>query len=224
MNDRVVALVPCYREAARIGDVVRRVRPHVDAVVVIDDGSPDQTANEARQAGAIVLPHAVNRGKGAAIQTGMQYAIEKGYDLMIFLDGDGQHNPEEVPRFLEARRASQAGIVVGNRMGDVKKMPLLRKWTNQFTSWVLSRLAGQPIADSQCGYRLLHRDVVPDIRIETSNFDTESEMLIQAGRRGHKIVSVPVQTIYEGQEKQSKIRPGRDTVRFFKLVWRNRRR
>jgi DNA-binding transcriptional LysR family regulator len=106
----------------------------------------------------------------------------------------------------------------------VTKMPWLRKRTNQFTSWVLSRLAGQPIADSQCGYRLLHKSVAPDIRIETSHFETESEMLIQAGRAGHRIASVPVQTIYEGQEKQSKIRPCRDTIRFCKLVWRNRKR
>lgn len=223
MNPRVVALIPCYNEAARIGEVVHRARSQVDAVVVIDDGSPDQTAIEAKRAGAVVLQHPINKGKGAAIQTAMQYAAEKSYELMIFLDGDGQHNPDEIPKFLETQRATQAAIVVGNRMGEVQNMPLLRKWTNQFTSWVLSRMAGQAIADSQCGYRLLHKNVVPDIRTQTSNFDTESEMLIQAGRRGHRIASVPIQTIYEGQEKQSKIRPGRDTVRFFKLVWKYRK-
>jgi glycosyltransferase involved in cell wall biosynthesis len=224
MSARVVALIPCYREAARIGEVVRRARPHVDAVVVIDDGSPDATAQEAKSAGAIVLQHPVNQGKGAAIRTGMNYAVEKGYELMVFLDGDGQHNPDEIPKFIEAQRASDAAIVVGNRMTDVRRMPLLRKWTNQFTSWMLSRMAGQRIDDSQCGYRLLHRRVVSDIRMETCNFETESEMLIQAGRAGHRITGVPVQTIYEGQEKQSKIRPGRDSVRFLTLLWRNRRR
>src|SRR5262245_5352075 len=106
MSARVVALIPCYREAARIGEVVRRARYHVDAVVVIDDGSPDSTAQEAKNAGAIVLQHPVNQGKGAAIRTGMHYAVEKGYELMVFLDGDGQHNPDEIPKFIEAQRAS----------------------------------------------------------------------------------------------------------------------
>lgn len=222
MKPTVVALIPCYREAARIGDVVRRARPHVDAVVVVDDGSPDATAEEARRAGAVVLRHERNQGKGAAIRTAIAHAQQQGFDLLVFLDGDGQHDPSEIPKFVEAQRASGAAIVVGNRMGDVSRMPLIRKWTNQFTSWLISRLAGQPIPDCQCGYRLLHRSVLTDLRFETRNFDTEPEMLIQAGRRGHRIGSVRVATIYEGQEKQSKIRPGRDTIRFLKLVWKYR--
>lgn len=222
MKPRVVALIACYNEDAHISEVVRRTRPHVDTVVVIDDGSPDSTAETAKKAGAIVLRHEVNQGKGAAIRTGMLCAVEKGFDLMVFLDGDGQHNPDQIRKFVEMQQATQASIVVGNRMGDVEKMPFIRKWTNQFTSWMISRLATQPVPDSQCGYRLLHRSVAPDIHIATQNFDTESEMLIQAGRAGHRIVSVRVDTIYEGQEKASKIRPVRDTIRFFKLVWRHR--
>lgn len=223
MNARVVALIPCYREGARIADVVQRCTPHVEEVVVIDDGSPDNTAAQARQAGATVLRHEINQGKGAAIGTGIKHALEQGFDLLMFLDGDGQHNPDEIPKFVARQRETDAAIVLGNRMTDTRRMPLVRKWTNQFTSWVLSRLAGQRIDDSQCGFRLLHRRIVPDILIETHNFETESEMLIQAGRRGHRIESVAVATIYEGQEKQSKIRPGRDAIRFIKLVWRNRK-
>ncbi len=222
MNPRVVALIPCYNEADHIAEVVRLARPHVDAVVVIDDGSSDATADQARHAGAIVLRHEVNQGKGGSIRTGLAYAVEHGFDLMVFLDGDGQHSPQEIPRFIETQRATGASLVIGNRMSDVERMPLVRKWTNQFTSWVLSRMAHQPVADSQCGYRLLHKSVVPDLQIETTKFDTESEMLIHAGRRGHRFASVPISTIYEGQEKQSKIRPLWDTLRFIRLVWRNR--
>lgn len=224
MNRKVVALIPCFREGERIGDVIRRAKPHVDEVVVIDDGSPDNTSAEANKAGATVLRHTVNQGKGAAIRTGINYAIDHGYEFLMFLDGDGQHNPEEIPKFLDAQRSSQAGIVIGNRMGDARHMPLHRKWTNQFTSWVLTRMAGQPITDSQCGFRLLHKSVIPAIHLETNRFDSESEMLIQASRRGHRIASVRVETIYEGQGKHSKIRPMRDTIRFIKMVWRNRTR
>jgi glycosyltransferase involved in cell wall biosynthesis len=223
MKPRVAALIPCYNESSHIADVVRRAQPHVDAVVVVDDGSSDATAANAEKAGAIVLRHPSNQGKGISIRTGMTYAFENGFDLLMFLDGDGQHDPKEIHRFLDAQRESGAAVVVGNRMQNVSKMPWLRKWTNRFTSWILSRMAGQPIPDSQCGFRLLHKSVVPDFQIETSRFDTESEMLIQASRRGHKIASVPIETIYEGQEKESKIHPCRDTIRFFTLIWRNRK-
>src|ERR1051325_6408422 len=156
MNPRVVALIPCYKEASGVAQVVRRACRHVETVVVIDDGSPDATAEAAKTAGATVLRHEVNRGKGAAIATGLQHALANGYELMIFLDGDGQHNPDEIPKFIETHRKSQASIVLGNRMSDLKNMPTIRKWTNQFTSWMLSRMAGQRIDDSQCGYRMLH--------------------------------------------------------------------
>src|ERR1043166_2585743 len=107
MKSRVAALIPCYNEDARVSEVVRRTRPHVDAVVVIDDGSPDSTSEVAKKAGAIVLRHEVNQGKGAAIRTGMQYAVEKGFDLMVFLDGDGQHNPDQIRKFVEMQQATQ---------------------------------------------------------------------------------------------------------------------
>jgi len=219
MNRSVLALIPAYNEAARVGDVVTRARPHVGEVVVVDDGSADDTAAVARRAGATVLRHPENRGKGAAILTALAHLAASGAQYGVLLDADGQHDPAEIPRLVAAAEEAGAGLVLGNRLGDTRTMPADRLWANRFTSWVTSRLAGQRIEDSQCGYRLLRRSVVADLKLTTSRFETETEMLIQAGRAGHRLISVPVRTIYlEG--RQSHIHPFRDTVRFLHLALR----
>ena len=217
MTSRLIALIPAYNEAARVGEVVARTREHVDEVVVIDDGSADDTTAVAENAGAKVLRHEENRGKGGAIATALDYFGRSDAEFAILLDADGQHDPAEIEKFVEAARTEQADVVVGTRMSDVRDMPRVRLWTNQFTSWVTGKLARQKIPDSQCGFRLLRRNVLTDLKFSTARFETETEMLIQAGRAGHKIVSVPIRTIYEAG-RASRIHPWRDTVRFFKLV------
>jgi glycosyltransferase involved in cell wall biosynthesis len=217
MSERVIALIPAFNEAARVADVVAGARGLVDEVVVIDDGSRDQTAAVAEAAGAMVLRHPVNRGKGAAILTALEFFRQSPAEFALFLDADGQHDPAEIPRFVTAARATGADIVIGTRMGQTARMPLIRRCANRWTSWVTSRLAGQGIPDSQCGYRLLRRAVLPDLNLATRHFETETEMLIQAGRAGHQIVSIPIRTIYE-PNRASRIHPWRDTLRFFGLV------
>jgi glycosyltransferase involved in cell wall biosynthesis len=218
MTERVIALIPAFNEAARIGEVIRQARRHVSAVVVVDDGSGDDTAGAARAAGAHVIRHETNRGKGAAIRTALEHFARSDAVFAVFLDGDGQHDPSEIPALVDAARAGDAAVVVGTRMGDTAVMPLTRRLTNRFTSWVTGKLARQPIPDSQCGFRLLTRAVLADLNLAGGRYETETEMLIQAGRAGHRIRSVPVRTIYEGQP--SKIQPLRDTLRFARLVTR----
>jgi glycosyltransferase involved in cell wall biosynthesis len=218
MSDRVIALIPAYNEAARIAEVVSKSRPYVAEVIVIDDGSADDTAASAEVAGARVLRHRQNAGKGAAIATALTFFAKSDAQFVIFLDADGQHDPEEIPKFVEAARATDAGIVVGNRMIHTRDMPFVRLLTNRLTSWVTSKLARQNVPDSQCGYRLVRRDVLADLNPSTARFETETEMLIQAGRAGHHIASVNVRTIYGEAARRSHIHPLRDTVRFFKLV------
>jgi glycosyltransferase involved in cell wall biosynthesis len=210
-------LIPAYNEAARVGEVVAVARHHVDEVVVVDDGSTDETVAAAEKVGARVLRHPQNRGKGAAIATALDYFGRSDAEVAILLDADGQHDPSEIDRFVDAADKERAEIVVGTRMGDVRGMPWIRLWTNRFTSRVTSKLAGQKIPDSQCGFRLLRRTVLKDLRPSTARFETETEMLIQAARAGHKIVSVPVRTIYE-HGRTSRIHPWRDSVRFLRLV------
>jgi glycosyltransferase involved in cell wall biosynthesis len=203
--------------------VAERVRAQLDLVLVVDDGSADRTSEEAKLGGAEVIKHAVNAGKGAAIKTGLRaVSTRPGVRYLMLLDGDGQHLPEEIPLFLEEANRSHAGLIMGNRMTDVRKMPFVRKMTNRFMSGQISGLCGQPIPDTQCGFRLVTASLfAPLAAAAAQNYDYETEMLAIAARLGHRIASVPVSTIY-GEEK-SKIHPVRDTLRFFKLLRRLRK-
>jgi len=213
---RLCAVIPAYNEEAHVAGVVERTRPQVERVLVVDDGSRDETAARAREAGAEVLVHETNRGKGASLRDGLDRAAEAGFEAAILLDADGQHLPEEIPRFAAA--AAEADLVIGNRMAARAGMPFVRWHTNRVMSRIISSLAGAPIADSQVGFRLLRCAAWRLLQLESSNFDFESEMLVAASRAGLRIASVPVSTVY--QDEVSKISPVRDTVRFVRLVWR----
>ncbi|HEY0793139.1 MAG TPA: glycosyltransferase family 2 protein [Chthoniobacterales bacterium] len=215
---RTGAIIPAYREAPFIGAVVGGLKQYIDQVIVVDDGSPDETADMAERTGALVLRHKHNQGKGAAIQTGLRALLRTDVERFFLLDGDGQHDPREIPRFLEAADSSKAALVVGNRMNDLSTMPAIRRWTNRFMSWQIGALCGQELPDSQCGFRLVHRDLIPLLLRCSSGFDFETETLLLAAREGNRIEFVPIQTIYRNET--SKIRPVRDTIRYFKLMAR----
>ena len=218
---RVAALIPAYCEERFIADVAARTRAQLPEVLVVDDGSPDRTAACAREAGAEVVVHDKNQGKGMAIQTGLRTLVGRGADFVLILDADGQHLPEEIPRFLEAaaQRPDQR-MFVGNRMHHTADMPRNRLYTNQFMSGQISLLCGQPIPDTQCGFRMLYRDLVPRLLTgdKAGRFDYETEMLILTSWAGERIGAVPVSTVYG--EETSSIHPVRDTARFAKLMGR----
>lgn len=220
-KQRICVIIPAFREEKRIGDVVRAVRRSGLDVVVVDDGSQDATAAVATEAGAKVIRHEQNQGKGVALNTGFQYARENGYDAAITMDADGQHSPDEVPKFIEAYVRTGIPVLVGNRMADVKGMPLVRRLTNQFMSWLLSRAMGQYVPDTQCGFRLYRCDVIPLVTAQAERFAAESEILLHIAARGIAIGAVRITTIYA--DEKSKIRPGVDTVRFLAMLLRYRR-
>lgn len=219
----VAALIPCYFEERFIREVATRVRAQLDHVLVVDDGSTDATSENARATGVEVIRHSVNQGKGAAIKTGLRALSERaGIEYALILDGDGQHAPEEIPRFLARANETRAAMLVGNRMSDVEKMPWVRKMTNRIMSSQISKVCGQYVPDTQCGFRMIQRELLPAmVAIVTTKFDYETEMLVVASRRGAKIEAVPISTIY-GDEK-SKIHPVRDTIRFYEMMSRFRR-
>lgn len=220
-KEKYCVIVPAYQEEGRIGKVVEGIRIYCEHVVVVDDGSSDGTSDEARRAGALVIRHDVNMGKGVALNSGFRHAREHKFDFLITMDADGQHDPSDIPGFTKEYFASGTPVLVGNRMDDPKNMPLVRRLTNRFMSWLLSRNMGQCVPDSQCGFRLFRCDVIPEISRETERYAAESEILLRLAERGTRIGAVPVKVIYGGEK--SKINPVTDTVRFFGMLGRHRR-
>jgi glycosyltransferase involved in cell wall biosynthesis len=219
----VAALIPAYFEEAQIREVAGRARQQLDLVLVVDDGSTDRTSEEAKAAQVEVERHAKNAGKGAAIKTGLRNLLAReAVEYVLILDGDGQHLPEEIPNFLTEANATGAPLIVGNRMGDLRKMPFVRKMTNRYMSWTISRVIGQRVPDTQCGFRMFHRSLAAEfLKTESAAFDFETEMLAIAARQHCKIGSAPISTIYG--DEVSKIHPLRDTMKFFKLLKRLKR-
>jgi len=210
------AIIPCFNEERSIGMLVPAVRRQVATVFVVDDGSNDRTAALAKEAGAEVLRHQTMRGKGAALQTGCAYALERGFKWALTLDGDGQHSPEDIPRFFACAESKAVALVVGNRMADTGHMPPLRRFVNRWMSKQLSKIAGQALPDSQCGFRLLRLDAWAALPITATHFEIESEVLLAFLALGQGVEFVPIRVIYKGE--RSKIHPWRDTVRWFQ--WR----
>ena len=217
----VWALIAAFNEAEHIADVVRGVCPHVSRVLVVDDGSTDDTSAVARGADAAVIRHPENRGKGAAIRTGIEAALTGDATHLLLLDGDGQHDPADAPRLIEAARSGQADFVLGERPFDRASMPASRYWTNRISSRVISRyFVGADVGDAQSGYRLVATDVLRRLNLSARGYEIETEMLIKAARRGARLARVPIHLRYEGAV--SKLRPLRDTTRTCFLAVRYR--
>jgi glycosyltransferase involved in cell wall biosynthesis len=214
------AVIPCFNEAASIAPLVMRTRDFVPLVLVVDDGSTDGTARLAGAAGAVVISHERNRGKGAALRTGLSWALDQGFGWAVTLDGDGQHSPEDVPKLFDCAEKTNAPLIVGNRMNQAHKMPWLRRQVNRWMSWQLSRRVGIPLPDTQCGLRLLHLETWagydPSVPL-AQRFEVESEMLMQFAAARQPVEFVPVQVL--AGARPSHIRPIRDSIRWLKW-WR----
>lgn len=213
---KICVVIPTYNEFKTIAEIVRDVRRQNLDAVVVDDGSTDNTHQIAQEQGATVIKNTANEGKGAALVKGFEYAIKKDYDAVITLDGDGQHLTEEIPFFIRLANNSASHIFVGNRMQKRQNMPFSRVVTNKFMSWLISAFSKQRIPDSQCGFRLIKKEVLAQIGLNTRKYEIESELLIKASRLGFKIESVPIKSVYSGQRSQ--IHPVVDTLRFIRLI------
>jgi len=215
---KTCVIIPSYNEEKEIFKLVSAIIKQGLVVLVIDDGSQDNTSKFAQQAGALVIKNKTNEGKGASLAKGFKYALENNFDAVITMDGDGQHSPNDVPLFLKVASYSSSVILVGNRMQKTKNMPIMRLLTNKFMSWLISLVAKQKIADTQCGFRLIKKEALIKIDFSTTKYETESEILIKSSRLGFKIESVPITTIYRGEKSQ--INPFIDTLRFLKYIIR----
>lgn len=212
------AVIPAYNEAQHIADVVTSARVYLP-VLVVDDGSQDRTGEFAGAAGAEVMTLNPNQGKGAALRAGFRYALEKGALAVVTLDADGQHEPEEIPSFIDAFAQSGADLIIGVR--QFEQMPLVRRFANSSGRWLFSWAVGQSVPDNQSGYRLISRRLVEAVLDNPAQgFDYEVEMITTCIRRGFRMSSVPIQTIYAGEH--SHIQPGKHVWNFLRLVARTR--
>lgn len=216
---RVGAVIPAYQAEGVVGAVVEQTIPLVGAVIVVDDGSTDDTGDEARAAGAIVLAHEHNMGKGAALSTGIRALLAAGADAVVTLDADGQHLPGEIPRLLEAYYGSPGtGIVLGTREHLFPEMSALRRRANSISSSLISIAAGLRLPDVQTGFRIYDRKVAQDFAMPGTGFEAESAIVVLAARAGFGIVSLPVELGFVDGRSTSHYRPIRDSIRVAKAV------
>jgi glycosyltransferase involved in cell wall biosynthesis len=215
----VAALIPAYRGAASVGAVVAGTRAQVAHVIVVDDGSGDETAARAADAGAEVLRHPTNLGKGAAILTGLRALGATGIGRTITLDVDGQHLPEEIPRLLAASDADPQAIIVGVRQKAGQEIAAANRFGNWIADRLLRAIAGRPLPDTQSGFRVYPVAATLALGAQGSRYDFETEVLIRAARRGIDVVGVPVRVYYPPvAERVSHFRPWRDTLRIIATV------
>ena len=208
----LIAIIPAKDEAHNIKDVIVKTKKYVDLVLVIDDGSTDNTKEVAESLGAVIIRNEVNLGKADALKIGFKYAIEHNFDTIALLDADGQHDPDELPKLLKKLNEGY-DIVVGARKFSPELMPPLRIFANSTSSFLVSLICGTKILDSQSGYRVLRTEVVKKITFETKRYQLDTEMLIKAARCGFKIGFVEINTIYTERAK-SKINQIIDPLKF----------
>lgn len=212
-----IVVIPCYQGAARVGDVVRGARASGLPVVVVDDGSTDGSAAVAEAAGATVLRHPVNRGKGAAIASGFAHARRIGADAVVTMDADGQHDPSEIAALLEAHARAPDAVVVGVRSFAPGDMPRRSRVGNRISTWWISRYAGVRYRDTQSGFRV-YPAALFDVPLRSSRFETETELLLRAAKMKLPLVEVPIKTIYR-DDHSSHFHGFRDTLRVIRLVF-----
>jgi glycosyltransferase involved in cell wall biosynthesis len=216
---RTGVVIPSFQASATLGavlDGLLRFFPP-DRVVVVDDGSTDGTHAIPASRGIPSLRHPANRGKGAALMSGLTEARRRGWEWAITLDADGQHTPEDLENFLSAEPGPRAGILLGCRARGGTAMPWHRRLSNALSTWIVSRLAGRPVFDAQCGFRAYRTDLTEALPGE-GRFEWEAQALILCCRSGREIEKVPVRTVYTGGG--SHIRLGRDTWRFLRMAGR----
>jgi glycosyltransferase involved in cell wall biosynthesis len=218
VNTDILALVPAYNEGERVRGVVEGALRHLP-VLVVDDGSSDDTAQHAADAGAQVLKQPQNGGKGAALRAGFRHALDEGREAVLTLDADGQHDPAEIPTFLERRAAGGAELIIGAR--DFRHMPPVRRLANSLARHFFSWALGRDVRDNQSGYRLVgHRLMEKTLESDEQGFEFEVEMIVVCVRNGFDLDWVTIRTIYA--DESSHIQRWPHVKNFFRVVWQTR--
>ncbi len=222
MAERFLVVIPALDAGSSVAGVVKASRVHLPDVVVVNDGSTDATPVAAAEAGAVVLHHAHNLGKGAALKTGFMYALDNGFDAVVTIDADGQHLPSEIPKFLDAFRQTGADLIIGDRSHLFGGMLPRRRNANMFSAWAISQCAGTHVGDSQSGFRLYSAALIRNVKIRATGFAAESEIIVRAGRGNRKVLSIPIELGFVNGISTSHYRPLLDTLRIAGVVARTR--
>ena len=219
--DKICILIPAYNAQETLGSVLKKIEPLKMDTLVVNDGSSDETKRVASENGAHLLEHPLNLGKGAALQTGFQYILQKDYQLIITLDADGQHDPSEIPSLLKIFQSVKPDILIASRAAEFRRMTFLRRFWNRLGVKAVARLCHSDITDSQSGFRLIRAKVLKEIILSTSRFETELELLIKACKKGFSVLSVPINTQKVDGTVSSHFRPVVDTWKVCKLFLRS---
>jgi glycosyltransferase involved in cell wall biosynthesis len=213
MNARahIAVLIPAYNAAETLHGVIEGIKGYLSSILVVDDGSTDATAAIASAAGVRVLRHPINRGKGVALRTGFWFLLLQGYQAIITMDADGQHDPSYISLFIDAYKKGKGDIIIGSRAREFHAMSRLRRFWNRLGVKAVSKLIGTPLTDTQSGYRLIRAEILQGLPLRAAGYDIELEVLIKACKRGHRVVEIPVTTHYIDGRHSSHFRPVRDT-------------
>jgi glycosyltransferase involved in cell wall biosynthesis len=231
---KIALIIPAYNEEKNIGQVIKNCLSYQLDIIVVDDGSTDKTAGvvkklkQSNKYRLIFLQHPKNKGKGATLGTGFKYALKEGYQGVITLDADAQHDAREIDKFLKMVQKENPDLIIGSRFQNHQGMPFIRLATNYVTSWIISWLAGKKVEDVQSGFRYISRQVIKNIELRTRNFETEPELILKACWLKYKVKNVPISTIYH-EDSVSQVNKFTDTFKFFRLVakslaWRKKMR
>ncbi|HEY3053698.1 MAG TPA: glycosyltransferase family 2 protein [Thermoanaerobaculia bacterium] len=219
MTLRIAAIIPAFNAARTLEPVVRGAHEQINTVVVVNDGSTDGTGDVAARAGATVLTHEVNRGKGAALKTGFKWACEHDLDGVITLDADGQHLPREIPKFLQCHEETGGDLIIGGRAHLFGQMLPRRRLANRFSAWSIAIASGTDVTDSQSGYRFYSTRLLRAVRLRSDGFAMESEVIVRAGRGGFKILTTPIDLGFVDGQATSHYRPLKDTLQIALVVF-----
>ena len=209
--DKICILIPAYKAQSTIGSVLEKIKKFQIDTIVVDDGSLDETRKVSLSYGAVVLKHPFNLGKGGALQTGFRYILRRGYDLVITLDADGQHDPSEIPSLLKIFRRVKPDILIASRAEEFGRMTFLRRFWNRLGGRAVSRLCHSDITDSQSGFRLIRTEVLKAIDLFSTGFEMELELLIKACKKGFSVLCVPIITKKIDGTESSHFKPVVDT-------------
>ncbi len=216
---RFALIIPALNAERTIGRLLDEAQRYIpaDGVIVVDDGSSDATAAVAESKGCAVIRHERNRGKGAALQTGFDAAVKRTIDAVLTMDADLQHDPHSIPDFLLVFASGKFDVLIGSRLHDKRGMPMHRVLSNTITTSLVKARTGARIADSQSGFRLIGKRVLEEVRLESTGFEAETEFLIKAAARGFRFGSIPIRTIYAGE--QSHMTHAATTMNFIRVLF-----